>query len=530
MNYTEATLFTKEEMQQQQVASAVSTGLFVVRPVIRNLVTGEQAALRNTQLHFPFKEVVGFDLFFRIVPTTHSIEGAFQDSMSVANHLQGEGPARFEDYDFLPSSIHFNSAEEAILAVDSLHEEKEMAIRIPTLTNNYGHTISATVEYMLNFGNVFGRMPRDSEKINLKSISSVVYSMDRDGERMKYPMKALQKVEHYRSMFSDQQEETESTEIERFIYESNNNHIDRFYNVYFRMLCKFVNGETVINKLDRILEQEAIEEQKAEQTRQVFKTFATLKKRKLDYLMNIADHIRVPFTQKSESFFLKYYKKERLHTLLDLCLMMDEPDFPQSGNWSVFENYMIQVASRKQVVEVDARLQKKGFAWKDLRVELPMTSIEHDGTTIRMLDAQDPTALSLGEITSCCQRLNGVGESCMFEGLVNPLSGFLVFEREGSIIAQAWVWQSKEDVLVLDNIEFANFRGVKSIKSALEVWLQASPFDNVQVGQAYMEIEFGGDLVKTKDLSWFKERVWQKDLYTDAKSRKWLKQEGTITL
>lgn len=527
MNYTEITLFTKEEVQQQHVSGAIASGLFMIRPVIRNLVIGKDAATRNTQLKFPFKEVVGFDLSFRVVPTIQSINGAFQDALSVGNNLKIDHPARMEDWDTAPRSIHFKSVEAALAATASLHKEGIIP-RIPTMTHSHSHNVSSQVDYMLSFANVFGRLPRDSEKINLKSISHILYAMDRDGEKLKYPMKALQKVDHYRAMFTEVQTK-DMTELEQFIYDQNDRSSDSFYSIYFRILCKFVNGETVLNKLDRILDQEA-KDQEEEEEHLLYKMRRSLLARKQSLLSNIADHIRAPFTQKSENFFLKYYKRERLHTLLDLCLMVEEPDFPQSGNWSIFENYMVQVASRKQVIEVDLRLQKKGFAWNQLRVDLPMTTIEYEGTTVRMLEAQDSTALALGEITSCCQRLNGVGESCMFEGLVNPFSGFLVFEQEGSIIAQAWVWQSSTDALVLDNIEFGNFKGVKSIKSALEKWLHASPFNDIQVGQGYMEIEFGGDTVKTKDMSWFKERVWEKDLYTDAKSRKWLKQEGVITL
>lgn len=544
---SEKTLFTKEEMLTDKMARALDTGLFTVTPIIRNMVIGEQAATRNTVVKYPMQEQFGYNLLYRIAPVKDLIDTvsghitlSFDRSIRGLSFQALPVGADFDNESEPSRVVSFKSPEAAIEAIDSLHPTEEDLVVTPEVLPVLSTNISPNpfVQYMFSFQKVFGRLPRDSEKMELKKISHIVHAMAMDGETHNYPMKVMQKHDFFFDLFHDQPEETEAA---KFFRESTQHQETSFYTDYFRMACKFVNFDTVMTKLERVIHEEAMAEVALKGTPQVptidgppFGSFhrqaKTLKQTKAKMFADIAHHVRFCFTQKAESFFLKYYKKERLHTLLDLCLMVEEPDFPQSGNWSVFSNYMLIVASRKQLKDVSARLEQKGFLWENLTVDLPMTNVTHQGTTVRMLEAQDTTAFMLGELTNCCQRLHGAGESCMFEGLVNPFSGFLVIERNSQILAQAWVWQASNGALVFDNIEFANFKGVESINDALYAWLEASPFQNVQVGQGYMEIQFGGKEVKKKDLAWYKQTNWSENPYTDARSRKWLKQDGIITL
>lgn len=543
MNYEQQTLFTKEEVAQANVMAALQTGFFTSRPVVRNFVVGEQAKSRNTQMRFPLREEYGFDLFFRITPKETSYKQ--NSGGEIALDSTGSGaimPTHCgQDFDEVQkvTKVKFASAEAALEAVASLHQDHELT---PHFYSASGlRNVTEIVDYFFSFQQVFGRFPRDSEKVKLHQVSHIIYSMALDTETTKYPMKILQKYDHFRSLFFDN-EDSQMSEAERFISEYAPQDLDGgFYNAYFRMSCKFVNFDTVMTKLERVLHDYAEQQYNESSTTQEsttpdpygaihIRSVKTIAQIKREAFLDIAHHVVRPFTVKAESFFMKYYKQGRLHTLLDLCNMVEEPDFPQSGNWAVFTDYMLRNAARKQLVEVKLRLQDKKFVWEDLKVDLPMTSVTHEGTTVRMLEAQDTTAFMLGDLTHCCQRLNGAGESCMFEGLVNPLSGFLVFERDNQIIAQAWVWQTDKDQLVLDNIEFANFKGVSSIKGALHKWLEASPFEDIQVGQSYMEIQFKGEKVSSQEQRWYKQTVWAKSLYTDASSRKWLKRDGIITL
>ncbi len=71
----------------------------------------------------------------------------------------------------------------------------------------------------------------------------------------------------------------------------------------------------------------------------------------------------------------------------------------------------------------------------------------------------------IGDITNCCQHIDGAGDSCVRDGYTNPHAGFLVFEEsihdkdgkptgEKRILGQSYVWYDPETQTVCyDNIE-----------------------------------------------------------------------------
>ncbi|MCC5791356.1 MAG: ankyrin repeat domain-containing protein [Legionellaceae bacterium] len=70
-------------------------------------------------------------------------------------------------------------------------------------------------------------------------------------------------------------------------------------------------------------------------------------------------------------------------------------------------------------------------------------------------------AACLGKITGCCQYLGGIGEPCTIHGISSGYGGFYVLcekknqkpSHEDKIMAQAWVWRSRDDALCFDSIE-----------------------------------------------------------------------------
>ena len=166
--------------------------------------------------------------------------------------------------------------------------------------------------------------------------------------------------------------------------------------------------------------------------------------------------------------------------------------------------------------------------------------------TARMLYPNDHKQVMLGDLTYCCQSLGDAGESSMMEGLVNPDSGFLVFEKKGQIIGQAWVWLSEDkETLVLDNIEFANDREVKVVKDSLAAWCEAAPYPNIQMGMGYNSIKYIGKKLETFKneagenvylnsqgvechVAWYNQ-MWVRK-YTDAKKRCILKEENVTVI
>ncbi len=74
--------------------------------------------------------------------------------------------------------------------------------------------------------------------------------------------------------------------------------------------------------------------------------------------------------------------------------------------------------------------------------------------TYRFLEKGDPLGGLLGEITNCCQTIHSAASSCCRHGMTNPNGGFVVFELEGKIIGQSWVWYDKQsEKICLDNVE-----------------------------------------------------------------------------
>ena len=88
-----------------------------------------------------------------------------------------------------------------------------------------------------------------------------------------------------------------------------------------------------------------------------------------------------------------------------------------------------------------------------------------NGISFRVLEKDDPLGFVLGDITNCCQHIDGPGGSCVDDGYRNPNAGFLVFEEEikdengqptgeHRILAQAYIWYDPETKTVCyDNIE-----------------------------------------------------------------------------
>jgi len=63
----------------------------------------------------------------------------------------------------------------------------------------------------------------------------------------------------------------------------------------------------------------------------------------------------------------------------------------------------------------------------------------------------------LGNLTNCCQTINGAGKECLKYGLTSENSTFMAIAKQGEEnlpLAQAWVWYNeKEKTICLDNIE-----------------------------------------------------------------------------
>ena len=151
-----------------------------------------------------------------------------------------------------------------------------------------------------------------------------------------------------------------------------------------------------------------------------------------------------------------------------------------------------------QNIEKDYR--DVNFSFSDLQYNLRHSSVTVENRTARTLQkGEEALMVRLGYLTSCCQHLNGAGETAMMHGLINPNAGFWVIEDEkGQVIAQAEIWEKDKDTIIFDNIEFANDRELKDIQKVLTSWVESSPYKNVIMGCGYNELSRSINLQKSE--------------------------------
>jgi hypothetical protein len=236
---------------------------------------------------------------------------------------------------------------------------------------------------------------------------------------------------------------------------------------------------------------------------------------------------KYPFKDKSlVDWMIEHVGKTPNQMIQEVATLWNEEDFPKNGKISDMKNYISK--------------QRAGKEWERCKTKYPLhfatpfsctiedCSIKIGNEQVRILDANDKLQVILGHLTVCCQKLGAGGEPSMMEGLINPDSGFLVFEREEKVIAQSWIWLSEDkNTLVLDNIELSDERTPEDIQYLIEEWIAHSPYQNIQMGTGYNRVSIGED-VDLENICWYKQ-YWPLR-YTDAYKRVWLKRNGISSI
>ena len=108
-----------------------------------------------------------------------------------------------------------------------------------------------------------------------------------------------------------------------------------------------------------------------------------------------------------------------------------------------------------------------------------------------MLKPDDLRLFTVGLSTDCCYHYEGAAEDSLLYSVYMPNSTALVIEdKNKDIKAQAWVWYNKEDdVLVLDNIEFANDQDIEYYIDIIREYVKNSPYQNIHMGMGYNELD-----------------------------------------
>lgn len=136
-----------------------------------------------------------------------------------------------------------------------------------------------------------------------------------------------------------------------------------------------------------------------------------------------------------------------------------------------------------------AKLEKRyDFKFDECQFDLRYSSAEINGYKASIMEAGDARMATIGYDTSCCQHLDGAGETAMMHGLLHPNAGFWIIENsEHKVIAQAEIWEQGKDILVFDNIEFADDRSLENVIQPLTKWLAETEYKEVVMGTSYTE-------------------------------------------
>ena len=88
--------------------------------------------------------------------------------------------------------------------------------------------------------------------------------------------------------------------------------------------------------------------------------------------------------------------------------------------------------------------------------------------TYELLEKDNPQGVILGNITNCCQTLEGAAKSCVEYGLSERNSKFMVFKSKDKVIGQSWVWYDETTKKIcLDNIEIPDAISKNKVKFLL---------------------------------------------------------------
>ena len=175
------------------------------------------------------------------------------------------------------------------------------------------------------------------------------------------------------------------------------------------------------------------------------------------------------------------------------------------------------VKEAKRVIANKRAIEEKEKYEKRYNVEFPECNsitlkdapITHNGLTMRMLDADDPRNFIVGIETDCCYHCDGAAEDSLFYSVTMPNSANVVIENaRKDILATAWVWLTEilitkkydesadaipeprtVQMLVFDNIEFANDADISKYIEIIKKYVEALPYDYINMGLGYNGID-----------------------------------------
>lgn len=260
---------------------------------------------------------------------------------------------------------------------------------------------------------------------------------------------------------------------------------------------------------------------------QIYDVVAKLRKHGKDIYNFVGGLPAIPFQDETlMRWIVSHAGKTANLTIHAVARLWNHPNFPKEESLAEMKAFII---NHRAAIEWELAKQKYPDIFdQPFECRIQDTPYKNKDEQVRILDANDELQIMLGVLTVCCQRLDGTGEACMIEGLINPDSGFLVFTRGSKVLAQSWVWLTEDRTcLVLDNIELADCREPEDILNLLFQWVSQSSYQNIQMGTGFNRVKIGLP-VQAEEMQWYRQ-MW-KFKYTDAHLRVWIKKNGEMCI
>ena len=182
---------------------------------------------------------------------------------------------------------------------------------------------------------------------------------------------------------------------------------------------------------------------------------------------------------------------------------------------------------------------------KGLNVPLPDwasfdKTIQKDNKTeirLRFLPRDDVRGMFLGQYAECCQHPTSFAASCALDGHLNPDSAFMVFEINGELGAEGYVWTDLNGNLVIDSLEtigndlYHSTRNKQIIKKLLSDFSSSLGKKELYLGKGpimFDDFEENDDPYKNSDTTYIEDYdnflstftpYGNTDMYSDAESQ-----------
>lgn len=243
--------------------------------------------------------------------------------------------------------------------------------------------------------------------------------------------------------------------------------------------------------------------------------------------------------------FFEWYNEHKdikpsiLAEILEKDIVKDIEYFNKEDSIEKILHESTQALGKKEAADFESYDETYHFKDNELAIKGRNIKVSNGKYTMFMLDKDDYRNFTIGIDTHCCQRFGNAGMDCVRNLTHEAFSGATVIVENknmrsgqwvsGSCVAQAFTWvDNDKDVIVFDNMEFANDRQVSQFSDLIGVWAAKMPYKNMHVGTGFNQGMNGwGKAIHAEEMGKLPGRCDYSDYHSNARV---LKRNGEMLL